>query len=107
MKTATKPDVFLSFSEIGKDKRTPLERKKDKSPEDIALHSLANTEGWKILKDYIKHLQKEMDELLTQLIASGGAFEDIGKITVVSNLAKEKLNAIITRVSDAEEELEG
>jgi hypothetical protein len=96
--TALKPDVFISFSDIGDE--APVE-KKDQDPGDVALHAMQNTKGWTVLKEYINHLKQEMDLLVASLIADGRSFEDVGKVTVVSNLAKEKLDDIIRRVEDA------
>lgn len=103
--TAPKPDVFLSFQDIGKN--DGVERKKGKDPDDIALHALSGTKGWVVLEKYIEHLKSEMDRLVATLIAEGGSFEDVGRVTVVSNLAKEKLDDIIKRVGDARDAIEG
>jgi len=105
-KQALKPDVFLSFQEIG-DKRTKEEIKKEQDPEDVALHSLASHGGWTVLKKRIEDSGKQMDELVKTLIAEGRSFEDIGKITVVSSLAKEKLYDILKWVQDSSDVVGG
>jgi hypothetical protein len=104
--SALKPDVFSSFQDLG-DKRTQAQKKKDHDPDDVALHHLTRSDGWPVLVRYIESLKRQMDELVAHLIANGGSFEDVGKITVVSNLAKDKLNDIIKRVKDAEEAIGG
>lgn len=104
-KLATKPDVFKSFTDI--DKRTPQEKIKDLDPEDIALSAMSSHDGWRVLNEYIEHLKSEMDGLIAASIANGNSFEDVGKLTVVANLAKEKLHAIQQRVTDAKEATHG
>lgn len=100
-KGALKPDVFASFSDLGV--RTPQEKEAENDPDDIALSGIANHEGWTVLNEYIESMKREMDALIQTLISEGGSFEDVGKITVVANLAKEKLYAVQRRVSDAVE----
>ena len=96
---AIKPDVFQSFTDI--DKRPVSEKRAELEDDDIALSSLASHAGWTVLNDYIEHLKEEMDALITATIANGNSFEDVGRLTVVANLAKEKLYAIQKRVEDA------
>lgn len=98
-RVAVKPDVFASFSDI--DKRTPQEKKAEMDPEDIALSSLSNHGGWTVLNGYIEHLKSEMDALVSSAVANGSSFEDVGRLTIVANLAKEKLYAVQKRVQDA------
>ena len=98
---AIKPDVFKSFTDI--DKRTVKEKREEMDEDDVALSSLSNTRGWQVLNEYIEHLKQEMDALISAAIANGNSFEDVGKLTVVANLAKEKLYAIQKRVSDSKD----
>lgn len=100
-KTAIKPDVFKSFQDI--DKRTLKQKQDEMSPDDKALSALVDHDGWKVLDEYIEHLKREMDSLVSSAIANGNNFEDVGKLTVVVNLAKEKLYAVQRRVQDARE----
>jgi len=100
-KTALKPDVFQSFSDI--DKRTIKEKREEMDEDDIALSSLSNTRVWQVLNEYIEHLKSEMDELITVAVASGNDFEAIGRLTVLVNLAKEKLYAVQQRVADSKD----
>lgn len=104
-KAAVRPDVFASFSDI--DKRTLEEKQKELDSEDIALSRLAGHDGWRVLNEYIDFLKREMDNLVAELISSGGSFEDVGRVTVVANLAKEKLYAIQKRVQDARDATSG
>jgi hypothetical protein len=48
-----------------------------------------------------------MDALISAAIANGNSFEDVGRLTVVANLAKEKLYAIQKRVQDARDVANG
>jgi len=104
--SAIKTDVFASFSDIG-DKRTKEEIKKQNDPDDVALEALSNHRGWVVLNEYIESLKRQMDELVSSLISGGSNFEDVGKITVVSSLAKEKLYDIQKRIRDAKEAITG
>ena len=105
-KAAMRPDVFVSFQQIEKEERDKGD-KKEEGEEDLALASLSNHAGWRHLSEYIERLKKDMDAFVAELISEGGNFEDIGRITVVTNLTKEKLNAIQQKVQDAKEEVEG
>jgi len=97
--TAIRPDVFASFSDISK--LTPKEQRDELDPEDVALSALSTHEGWKVLNEYIESMKREMDNLIETLIANGASFEDVGKVTVVANLTKEKLYAVQKRVTDS------
>lgn len=98
-KTALKSDVFQSFTDI--DKRTVKEKREEMDEDDVALSALSNTRGWTVLNEFIEHLKQEMDALIAASISNGNSFEDVGKLTVVANLAKEKLYAIQKRVQDS------
>jgi len=99
MDKALKPDVFQAF----RDMDVPTKAPEEKDPEDMALKALANHDGWRYLEEYITRLQKEMKELVSASIANGSSFDDIGRITVVSNLASEKLDQVKQKVNDARE----
>jgi len=94
---AIKPDVFRDFRAI----EVPTVKKEDKDPEDEALKSLSQHSGWKYLEEYIDRLQKEMKDLVSASVAGGSSFEDIGRLTVVTNLASEKLDQIKQKVNDS------
>jgi len=103
MDKAVRPDVFADFRNV----EVPTKTKEKKDPEDIALARLSGHDGWKVLKEYINSLQKGMKDLAAQVMSEGKSFEDVGKITVVSNLACEKLEQIKQRVYDSKEATEG
>jgi hypothetical protein len=90
-----------------------LPSKKDKEAEKIgasdeerALSTLSETKGWVVLEEFIQGLLKDLDSVNATAIASGATFEEIGKNTVVVNMAKEVINRIITKVTDAKEATE-
>ena len=97
---AMRPDVFATFRDI----EVPTKVEEEKDPEDVALKNLAHHDGWKYLEEYINRLQLEMKELVKASIANGSSFDDIGRITVVSNLAIEKLDQVKQKVNDAKGE---
>lgn len=97
MDKAIKPDVFQDFRSI----EVPTVKKEEVDLEDEALKSLANHSGWKYLEEYIDRLQKEMKDMVTGMMANGSSFEEIGRITVVSNLAIEKLDQVKQKVNDS------
>jgi len=105
--SALKPDVFADFRKIREDERIKDANKKGKDPDDISLAALSNHDGWRVLVEYIEHLKQDMDNLTSALISNGGSFEDIGKNTVVVNLCKEQLDAIIQKVNDSREVVDG
>lgn len=96
---ALKPDVFRDFRTI----EVPTVTKEEKDPEDTALKHLAAHDGWKYLREYIERLQKEMKDLVAASVENGKSFEDIGRLTVVTNLASDTLDKVIQKVSDAKE----
>lgn len=100
MDKAIKPDVFQDFRAI----EVPTVKKEELDLEDEALKSLSNHSGWKYLEEYIDRLQKEMKEMVSTMVANGSSFEDIGRITVVSNLAIEKLDQVKQKVHDSKGE---
>ena len=99
MDKAIKPDVFHDFREI----EVPTIKKEEVDLEDEALKSLRVHSGWKYLEEYITRLQAEMKGMVTGMVANGSSFDDIGRITVVSNLASEKLDQIKQKVNDTGE----
>lgn len=102
MDQAIKPDVFSEFRDI----EVHVE-KEEKNPDDVALAALHNHDGWTVLKTYIEDLKKEMDVLVTASISNGSNFEEVGKVAVITNLCKEKLNDIQNRVRDAYDSING
>ena len=69
--------------------------------EDNALATLAATSGWKILKEYVDSLKKTLDLKLQQAVSSGMTEAEIGKSAVMSVLAKDMLDSIVSKVEDS------
>lgn len=103
MKQAIRPDWFNQFSLMKKDKEA---EEKGASKEERALYTLSLTEGWEILEKYISQWKKELDELNNNAIAQGLSFEEIGKNTIIVNLAKGVIKNIEDKVNDAREQCE-
>lgn len=100
MVQAIKPSGFADFKEVIKHSEPP---KDELEASEVALASLQNTEGWTELKRYIGTLKKEINNLTKVLMESGAEFEEIGRNTVVSQLAIDLLDKIVIRVEDAED----
>ena len=101
---AIRPDVFVpNLPEVLKDKEA---EKRGASDEERLLYTLSESAGWRVLKEYIDNLVKEMDALNKVAVQAGMTFEEIGKNTVVINLAKEKIEMILNKVADAKEACE-
>ena len=98
---ALKPSFFIPPTK--KDKEA---EKQGASDEERALSTLSETKGWTVLEEFIQGLLKDLDNVNATTIASGATFEEIGKNTVVVNMAKEVINRITTKVSDAKEATE-
>lgn len=76
------------------------------SEEYTHLHSLSKHKGWKIIKEDLESRLKAIDTATENQIASGASFEEIGKNTVVVNLAKSVIMPIFTKIQDAIEAVE-
>jgi nitrate/TMAO reductase-like tetraheme cytochrome c subunit len=97
--SAIKPNTFniaaLRAEEVG--------NKVGATDEEKYLYALTNTKGYRILKEYKDRLLKEVDDATKFAIAEGKPFEEIGKNTVVINLAKDIIEKLFNRVEDAKE----
>lgn len=102
VKSALKPDLFFDFRQIG----TLKDSKDPEVQEENWLQALSNHNGWKVLKEYIQELQKNMDGLLKQAMEQGLSREEIGERTILVTLCKEQLQNIIERVEDVREDRE-
>ena len=73
------------------------------SIEERQLYSLTNLAGWKILKEFKDRTFQEIDAATSMVISEGKSFEEIGRNTVVTNLAKDMVNKIFNKVEDAKD----
>ncbi len=98
---AIRPDsYFSSLPSVIKDEEA---KKKGATEEERALMALSETMGWKILNEYIEHLVEDLDEVSGRSIADGATFEEIGRNTLVVNLAKGVIKRVRNKVADAKE----
>jgi len=98
---AVRPDsYFSSLPNVIKDEEA---KKKGTTEEERALMALSETMGWKILSEYIDRLVEDLDNVSGLAIADGATFEEIGRNTVVVNLAKGVIKRIKDKVADAKE----
>lgn len=98
---AVRPDkYFSSLPSVIKDEEA---KKKGTTEEERALMALSETFGWKILTEYIDRLVDDLDDVNNQAIANGATFEEIGRNTLVINLAKGVIKRIKDKVADAKE----
>jgi len=98
---AVRPDkYFSSLPSVIKDEEA---KKKGTTEEERALMALSETMGWKMLGEYIDRLVSDLDNVNDQAISSGATFEEIGRNTLVVNLAKGVIKRIKDKVSDAKE----
>jgi hypothetical protein len=97
VKQALKPDLFFDFRKIG----TLTEQEQPELEAENMLTSLANHNGWLILKDYINDVKDELDMMVTQAMEKGLSREDIGERTILTTLCKEALQKVIDKVEDA------
>jgi hypothetical protein len=79
---------------------------KDATEEEQQLAGMSRSAGWKILRDYIDEMTTGLDGINETAISQGGSFADIGRNTVVINLAKSVIKKIVDKVEDAKEACE-
>ena len=97
MTTAIRPDYFNVPS---------LQRNESAekaTPDELALHEMAQMRGWKILKETAEQASKELGEVNKQAIAQGLSLEEIGRNTVVIALAQGVIERLLNKVADASE----
>ena len=98
-KQAIKPTIF----NVQSFKQDEEAEKRGATDEERHLNSLSNQVGWKILGEFKDRAFREIDEAQNAAISSGTPFEEIGRNTVVINLAKDIVNKIFNKVDDAKE----
>ncbi len=98
MRQAIHPDFFNNFPFL---KKSEEAKEKGATEEERALYVMSLSSGWKILSDYINEWLEGLDRLNETAIASGASFEEIGKNTLVSNLAKGIIKRIKDKVEDS------
>lgn len=102
MANAIKPDYFKDIRVLTKEQdEAPIQEK-----EEIALSDIADTAGWKVLKEYIGDLKDSLDKLLGSAMENGASYEEIGQKTIVTTLTKSYLDKVVERVTDARSAIE-
>jgi hypothetical protein len=99
--TALKPDFFMAkMPSLVKDKEAEA---KGATDEERSLYALSQTQGWKILREYIDNIVNDLDLINSVAIEKGATFDVIGQNAVVINLAKSLIKRIPQKVDDAKE----
>jgi hypothetical protein len=96
---ALKPDVFFA----NMPSLVTEAEKKGASTEEIQLATMAESAGWKVLKEFIGRLIEDLDNKNSVSIANGLGLEEIGLNTIVVTLAKETIKRIVNKVEDSRE----
>ena len=97
MQTAVRPDYF-NVPSLQRN-----EKAEKATPEELALHEMAQMRGWQILKDTAEQASRELGEVNKQAIAQGLPLEEIGRNTVVIALAQGVIERLLNKVADATE----
>ncbi len=100
MPSAIKPDSFSEIRKIIAKAEAPQDPELVKEKQ---LAVLADLEGWQVLKDYINSISESLANLNKSMMEAGASFEEIGKNTVVAQLAGDLLNKVIHKVEDAQD----
>lgn len=100
-KTAARPN-FLNIPVLS----TIQNEGKGATDEEKALYAMSKTAGWKILEDVAQRAMRELDNTNKEAIASGASLEEIGRNTVVVNLAQGVIEKLLNKVTDAVEACE-
>lgn len=97
MTTAIRPD-FFNVPTLQR-----VERGEKVTPEELALHEMAQMRGWQILKEMAEQASRELGDINKQAIAQGLSLEEIGRNTVVIALAQGVIERLLNKVADASE----
>lgn len=95
-----KPNFYSDFQSL--DVFKEAEAAKDTlPPEEKELVEMSKTKGWSLIKTYIKDIQLEMDQMVTQAMQQGATYEEIGQRTIVKDLTKFALERVLAKVQEA------
>jgi len=103
---AIKPEYFADIRQLRSLKTQDKIKEKGLDPEEGLLHALADTEGWKILKQFINDISDDLDDLTKVQMEKGATTSEIGATAVTVQLCKEILSKILNKVNDASETIE-
>ena len=99
-KVAIKPEFRPNIAKEEEIKKTGA------TDEEKALYSMSGSKGWRILEEYIDDQIHALDNINEKAMEVGQNFEEIGKNTVISSLAKKIIERILNKVADAKEACE-
>ena len=99
---AIKPSIF----NIQAFKAKQLATKKGATVEETALYAMSKSKGWKILAEYIKTINEQLNQANREAISKGLSLKEIGQNAVVINWVKDVLDKIVYKVEDAKEACE-
>lgn len=89
-------DDLNEFSSIG----DTVEDTVDTS-EDEAIALMATTPGWKYIEALIGQIKSDLDGIMSQAIAQGASYEEIGRKTIIREITHGALDRITSRVRSA------
>jgi hypothetical protein len=99
MSQAIRPSFYSDFTsrvtETLKDDDKELDEKQQ------ALAYITHYKGWELLKEYKIRLEQHLDTMISESIASGADFKDIGQRTMVAEMAKFVLNSFVKKADEA------
>lgn len=98
---ALKPEAFNAFRAITQEKLNKQAEKAGVDADELSIAHMRNTRGWELLREYLESRMKQLDDVRNKQITAGASFEDVGRITVVSEIAKEHIAGIISFVEEA------
>jgi hypothetical protein len=98
--SAIRPDKFVSPYETLTAKKAV---ESGNTQEEVVLHDIAFSDGWKVLTDEMDRMLDELDGSLAEQVAAGADFADIGKTALVKEIVKSYIIRLKTKVSDARE----
>ena len=97
---ALKPQFNVNIASDQKVKETGA------TDEERHLYHISQTAGWRILEEFIQEQIDGLDQINEKAMEVGQNFEEIGKNTIVANLAKGVIKRILNKVQDAKSQVE-
>lgn len=103
MEQALRPNSFNSLPSVAK---TASEEVQNISTEEKQLHALATHAGWKILRQTVEDLKRDLNAVNKAAIAGGASMEQVGQNAIVISTVEGILDRLIEKVEDAVESVE-
>lgn len=102
-KSAIKPDFFSNIPILSKNEEL---NKKGITDRDRMIYGMSQTAGWAIFAEEVQELISQLDQVNDHAIESGASYEEIGKNSVIVNLAKGIIRRMMDKVTDCKEACE-